>query len=646
MKDPDSVRQNTSKIKIVVSFNGTFRRRPPEGRLRYTGGESKIISVDQSISFSRLKARIFDLMVEANGGAAVTSAFSLRYHLPDSQEDRPLVPVSSDEDVSSMFHEFLRLDYLGKPTRLWVFVCFDDLNSPPDFNAIPLKKTMNGKNNGFGGEKGKRMSDNSLRKLVLKQQLLGKKSDRVRVLKGETGNTEKGFPVVDISSKNCYGQFGPRDTTRSLGILHKPHQELCRMEDFHTFGLLDNNRPYNIGEWENLGCGPLKDTLEGTILASMADVSLKNVSLSSSPSTKFEQKIPSPSRMEDESPPLERSPQPSSPPHKAMDPIVDKFPISLSCDEQGENTETNKCARANNGTILADGGLCCTHVGNGRLQRINRYELEYVKELGCGTYGTVYYGKWKGSDVAIKRLKPSCFADGTMEDRLVADFWKEAQILGSLHHPNIVALYGVVTDGLKNNLETVTEYMVNGSLKQVLRKRDGTIDYRKRLLIALDAAFGLEYLHQKNVIHFDLKSHNFLVNMRDPQRPICKIGDLGLSKIRQRTLVSGGVRGTLPWMAPELLNGESMVSEKVDVYSFGIVMWELLTGAEPYSNMRAEEVICGIIKGSLRPEIPNWCHPGWRYLMEKCWASDPRERPAFSDIARELRAMASSMNII
>ncbi|KAA8535054.1 hypothetical protein F0562_030057 [Nyssa sinensis] len=136
--------------------------------------------------------------------------------------------------------------------------------------------------------------------------------------------------------------------------------------------------------------------------------------------------------------------------------------------------------------------------------------------------------------------------------------------------------------------------MVNGSLKQVLRKNDRTIDRRKRLIIAMDAAFGMEYLHEKNIVHFDLKSHNFLVNMRDPQQPVCKIGDLGLSKIKQRTLVSGGVRGTIPWMAPELLNTKNMVTEKVDVYSFGVVMWELLTGEEPYANMRSEEIIVWI----------------------------------------------------
>ncbi|KAF7806618.1 Serine/threonine-protein kinase CTR1 [Senna tora] len=281
------------------------------------------------------------------------------------------------------------------------------------------------------------------------------------------------------------------------------------------------------------------------------------------------------------------------------------------------------------------------------LQTIKNDDLEEIRELGSGTYGSVYHGKWKGSDVAIKRIKASCFAGRPSErERLIADFWKEALILSSLHHPNVVSFYGIVRDGPDGSLATVTEFMINGSLKQFLHKKDRTIDRRKRLIIAMDAAFGMEYLHGKNIVHFDLKCENLLVNMRDPQRPVCKIGDLGLSKVKQHTLVSGGVRGTLPWMAPELLSGKSnMVSEKIDVYSFGIVMWELLTGDEPYADMHCASIIGGIVNNTLRPQSPSWCDPEWKSLMESCWASDPTERPSFSEISKKLRTMAAPMNV-
>ncbi|KAI3755981.1 hypothetical protein L1987_55792 [Smallanthus sonchifolius] len=276
------------------------------------------------------------------------------------------------------------------------------------------------------------------------------------------------------------------------------------------------------------------------------------------------------------------------------------------------------------------------------LQIIRNEDLEELKELGSGTFGTVYHGKWRGTDVAIKRIKKSCFAGRSSEqERLTNEFWREADILSKLHHPNVVAFYGVVRDGPGGTLATVTEFMVDGSLRRVLLRKDRHLDHRKKLIIAMDAAFGMEYLHSKNIVHFDIKCDNLLVNMKDPSRPICKVGDFGLSKIKRNTLVSGGVRGTLPWMAPELLNGSSnKVSEKVDVFSFGIVLWEILTCEEPYANMHYGAIIGGIVNNTLRPPIPKGCDGEWRRLMEQCWAPNPMVRPSFTEITGRLRVMS------
>ncbi|KAJ7942569.1 Mitogen-activated protein kinase kinase kinase [Quillaja saponaria] len=278
------------------------------------------------------------------------------------------------------------------------------------------------------------------------------------------------------------------------------------------------------------------------------------------------------------------------------------------------------------------------------LQIIKNEDLEELRELGSGTFGTVYHGKWRGTDVAIKRIKKSCFTGRSSEqERLTVEFWREADILSKLHHPNVVAFYGVVQDGPGATLATVAEFMVNGSLRHVLVSKDRHLDRRKRLTIAMDAAFGMEYLHSKNIVHFDLKCDNLLVNLKDPLRPICKVGDFGLSKIKRNTLVTGGVRGTLPWMAPELLNGSSSkVSEKVDVFSFGIVLWEILTGEEPYANMHYGAIIGGIVNNTLRPPVPGFCDPDWRVLMEQCWAPDPADRPSFTEITRRLRVMSQT----
>nr|CAB3452734.1 unnamed protein product [Digitaria exilis] len=113
------------------------------------------------------------------------------------------------------------------------------------------------------------------------------------------------------------------------------------------------------------------------------------------------------------------------------------------------------------------------------LQIIKNEDLEELRELGSGTFGTVYHGKWRGSDVAIKRIKKSCFTGRSSElERLAHEFWREAEILSKLHHPNVVAFYGVVKDGPGGTLATVTEFMVNGSLRHVLQRKDKYLDRR------------------------------------------------------------------------------------------------------------------------------------------------------------------------
>lgn len=100
------------------------------------------------------------------------------------------------------------------------------------------------------------------------------------------------------------------------------------------------------------------------------------------------------------------------------------------------------------------------------------------------------------------------------------------------------------------------------------------------------------------------------------------------------------MRGTLPWMAPELLTmSGTKVSEKVDVYSFGVVMWEILTGEDPYDGMHYGGVIGGILSNTLRPPVPTSCKPEWRKLMEQCWSTEPGRRPSFSEVATGLRGM-------
>ncbi|KAG2646829.1 hypothetical protein PVAP13_2KG552900 [Panicum virgatum] len=240
----------------------------------------------------------------------------------------------------------------------------------------------------------------------------------------------------------------------------------------------------------------------------------------------------------------------------SSDEVIESFASSIS---ELEIRETNEDEQS----LPANATLGMDIISN--VQIIRNEDLEDLQEMGSGAFGTVFHGKWRGTDVAIKRIKNSCFMYPSSEtDKLIEEFWREAAILSKLHHPNVLAFYGIVNNGPGGTLATVTEFMASGSLKKVLLRKEKFLDRRRRITLAVDVAIGMEYLHSKDIIHFDLKCDNLLVNLNDPSRPICKVADFGLSKVKQTTMVSGGMRGTLPWMAPEMLEMSSnMVSTKV-----------------------------------------------------------------------------------
>lgn len=351
-----------------------------------------------------------------------------------------------------------------------------------------------------------------------------------------------------------------------------------------------------------------------------------------------------------------------------------------------------------------------------RMEIIDPADVTLNKFLGSGGYGDVYLGRWHACEVAVKCLNPALFFQGSEPGSInraaVADLIREADILGSLRHPCVVWVYGLVLPRMpnsengnkgggtsdddhnnnKNNNNNapgadgfdapkdivdvikqeargasmmpgvlrppalVTEYMAGGSLKSALARRaDIVAGPLTRLVLALDAAKGLEYLHSKKICHFDVKSGNLLLGYRD-RRPVCKVADFGLAREKVQTFVSGvtSQRGTLPWTAPEILRSPDAVTEKVDVFSFGIVMWELWTGKEPYEGLNYHALMVQLAnpEARLRPPVPGspeWdgeeatippeLAPGWRALMEQCWAESPEDRPSFTQIIIELREM-------
>ena len=228
-------------------------------------------------------------------------------------------------------------------------------------------------------------------------------------------------------------------------------------------------------------------------------------------------------------------------------------------------------------------------------------ELKLDSVLGEGAYGTVYRGRWKSSEVAIKKLKVQKFSAAALEE-----FRQEAQIMFQLGNESdhIVRLKKICLES--PNYSLVMELMPQGSLYNVLHNNQ-ELPWPIRYQIALDIAHGLETLHEHQILHRDLKSLNVLLGagLR------AKLSDFGLSKIKQETSSqsSQAAKGTPQWMAPELFDDEPQVTKASDIYSLGMVYWELASRAIPFAKAPNQQVVLGWIMRGKKETIPADC-PG------------------------------------
>eukprot|EP00026_Physarum_polycephalum_P003037 Phypoly_transcript_03046.p1 GENE.Phypoly_transcript_03046~~Phypoly_transcript_03046.p1 ORF type:complete len:740 (+),score=120.64 Phypoly_transcript_03046:24-2222(+) len=257
-------------------------------------------------------------------------------------------------------------------------------------------------------------------------------------------------------------------------------------------------------------------------------------------------------------------------------------------------------------------------------------EVRYIKQLGLGSCGEVWECEWRGTRVAVKKIFRSLLHADAMRE-----FQAEADILGHLRHPNIVLFMGTCIQ--EKDMAIVTEFMSRGSLRDVLNTT--TLDWKMVLKIAIDAATGMNYLHTYSppIIHRDLKSMNLLVDSNFN----VKVSDFGLARFTVKNIKATTFCGTLQWIAPELLSGVGYTTQ-VDVYSYGMVLWELITRGEPYKGINQAGIIAGVGQG-MRPTIPPECPPAFAQLIRDCWESEPQKRPPFSEILQRLRAMETAI---
>ncbi|XP_029026712.1 mitogen-activated protein kinase kinase kinase 10 [Betta splendens] len=288
---------------------------------------------------------------------------------------------------------------------------------------------------------------------------------------------------------------------------------------------------------------------------------------------------------------------------------------------------------------LAAGGLVAGGIGECPLE-VDFSELHLEEVIGAGGFGKVYKGMWRGEEVAVKAARQDPDEDISVTAESVR---QEARLFWMLRHPNIIALRGVCLR--EPNLCLVMEYARGGALNRALAGKK--VPPRVLVNWAVQVATGMDYLHNQAfvpIIHRDLKSSNILilepVARDDLSGKTLKITDFGLAREWHQTTKMSAA-GTYAWMAPEVIK-LSLFSKSSDVWSFGVLLWELLTGEVPYREIDALAVAYGVAMNKLTLPVPSTCPEPFALLLGECWSPNPHSRPSFTSILRRLLTIEQS----
>ncbi|KAM9718694.1 ephrin type-A receptor 3-like isoform 2-T2 [Menidia menidia] len=261
-------------------------------------------------------------------------------------------------------------------------------------------------------------------------------------------------------------------------------------------------------------------------------------------------------------------------------------------------------------------------------KEIDASNIRIERVIGAGEFGEVCSGRLRVQGkreiyVAIKSLKAG------YSDKQRRDFLSEASIMGQFDHPNIIRLEGVVTKC--KPVMIITEFMENGSLDTFLKKHDGQFTVIQLVGMLRGIASGMKYLSDMSYVHRDLAARNILVN----SNLVCKVSDFGLSRVLEddpeAAYTTRGGKIPIRWTAPEAIAYRKFTSAS-DVWSYGIVMWEVISyGERPYWEMSNQDVIKAIDEGYRLP-APMDCPVVLHQLMLDCWEKGRSERPKFGQI--------------
>ncbi|XP_040997394.1 probable serine/threonine-protein kinase SIS8 isoform X1 [Juglans microcarpa x Juglans regia] len=254
-------------------------------------------------------------------------------------------------------------------------------------------------------------------------------------------------------------------------------------------------------------------------------------------------------------------------------------------------------------------------------------DLRIGERIGIGSYGEVYRADWNGTEVAVKK-----FLDQGLSGDALVQVKSEVEIMLRLRHPNVVLFMGAVTR--PPHFSILTEFLPRGSLYRLLHRPNSPIDEKRRMRMARDVARGMNYLHTSHppIVHRDLKSPNLLVD----KNWVVKVCDFGLSRMKHHTFLSSkSTAGTPEWMAPEVLRNEQ-ANEKCDVYSFGVILWELSTLRIPWKGLNPMQVVGAVGFQNRRLEIQDEVDPAVAEIIHDCWQTDPQLRPSFAQLYSRL----------
>ncbi|OAQ27386.1 kinase-like protein [Linnemannia elongata AG-77] len=251
------------------------------------------------------------------------------------------------------------------------------------------------------------------------------------------------------------------------------------------------------------------------------------------------------------------------------------------------------------------------------LRRIDFQEISHLQMgVASGGFGIVHAGKWRGMPVAIKVL----FS--------LADFIQEVQIHRAVQDfENVVKFFGVTRMRGNGDYGMVLQFAGRGSLRDYLSKHFDKLDWTKKLRLARDVASGINFIHLENICHHDLHSRNVLID--DKGKAL--ITDFGLSRYLNKELSNNGVRGVVPYISPERLKNAPF-DKSSDIYSLGVIMWELTSGYPPFDRDGENYMLAFHITTGTREKVIPGTPIEYSELYQKCWDGEPSNRPPLSFI--------------